>query len=208
MKILLLSLARTGSTTLSQVLSRSYQIPLFFEPFHIGKDASVQKSAFDRMHTGKPGVYKVIFPYIYKESTIGYEEFYNNLFKHFDIVVALTRSNDVAHFESIVNLNYKKHLHNSKNVFSPYRYSDIPDSFKEQLKDEYYTGFLTNKLSFLNFSLKSCIPVIYYEEIFKDDLEKSYQYLTRFFPDISRRELGLLSSKYKYRKDGINFDLI
>ena len=161
MKILIISLPRTGSTTMLKTLGKKHDLKTIFEPFN---------SAFKKQynHNMKNVVVKTIIGQVpTTENITSYVEWIVEFSKHFDEVILLSRKNLVACIESIsylMNTLFKKKscmkkLYNSN---SEYFYEKPPDDVYQ--KYETYIIDANEKINKISELLG--IPIIYYEDIY------------------------------------------
>ena len=144
MKILIVALPRTGSTSLLYQIAKEKKLTLFFEPFSL-KENYYFNSTMDNI------VVKTIV-----------EQHSNNLdlAKDFDEVILLSRKDYRKHVESLSYLYYN--IPNGYNSNKPYDYSVPPLEVIQ--KAEKRINEMNAELGTLSEQLN--IPIQYYEDLF------------------------------------------
>ena len=144
MKILIIALPRTGSTTLLYQIAKERKFRAFFEPFNL-KENYYFNSTMDNI------VVKTIV-----------EQHSNNLdlAKDFDEVILLSRKDYRKHVESLSYLYYN--IPNGYNSNKPYDYSVPPLEVVQ--KAEKRINEMNAELETLSEQLN--IPIQYYEDLF------------------------------------------
>jgi len=166
MRLLLINLPRTGSTTLHTRLVEEYGGLGIFNPFDgtdrtkiIGRDKIVVKSG-------------ILYP-----EGLSYEGrvlFYVDLIKDFDKVILLSRRNNKAHLESWLHMRkhnkFTRELFNSQSnyTFNPDEYSDKDYRIGQKELDE-WNNILTQ------ISELTDTPITYYEDIFDENSQDRYR---------------------------------
>lgn len=165
MKVLIISLPRTGSTQLLTDVSKKYGITPIFEPYNI---MFLDKMLY-HSNMSSVGVKTIIgqtpIPIKYKVKSVEYSTQYlkwlYEFIKDFDEIILLSRRDLVACTESTSFLMYNiKRLKCSTHV--PYYYETPPIEIYENYEKEIMVyDKIINKISTdLN------IPIIYYEDIY------------------------------------------
>lgn len=167
MNILIISLARCGSTSLQKSIASYYKSKIIFEPYSAWGlqrkkykiDNVVVKTIFHQIDN-KEYTFNTLNTLEYtlcKYNDTHYHkclEFYLNLIKKFDNVILLSRDNIKEHAESLISL-YNGVPFNEKYV---YNHSENFETLVEQIKLE---NKYLKKLSEL-----ACIPIDTYESIY------------------------------------------
>lgn len=150
MKILIISLPRTGSTSLMEKLSKENNIPYIFEPWD-GTERQSYKSTDENL---------VLKTMIFDKENVEETniDFYIRLSKEFDQVILLSRRN-LNH--SIESYAYFKH-HKSEKFNSRQQYKWEPTPNLEDVK--YELTYWNDVLNQLSDKLK--IDITYYEDIY------------------------------------------
>jgi hypothetical protein len=159
MKILIISLPRTGSTSLMTNLSKIHKINPVFEPFNPLNPPQRNITEFEN------SVVKTII--FHKPKHIQEQERLNwlvELTHKFDQSILLSRKDTIACAESWAYLNHKGKTVGF-NSTSKYLWERTPN-YERELEN---IKFMNDELSFI--SIKTNIPITYYEEIF--DLKDS-----------------------------------
>ncbi len=167
MKILIISLPRTGSTSLLYRMADEYKVRPIFEPFHDGTNAYYNGETV--------WVYDKNENNIIVKTIIHHHPNNLELVKEFNMIILLSRRNLKECAES--NAYYFKHIQNGQNngfrSDSPYFYENISKRELDISID--FTIKWDNELKKLSELLN--IPVTYYEDIFdvnsKDRLRKN-----------------------------------
>jgi hypothetical protein len=165
MKILILSLPRTGSTNLLESLSKSLNIESFTIPE--GFEYPLHKKLLDFIINKKSFILRLdIVHYNHIKSFHTSCDF----FKKFDSVILLSRKNEIEHYESIVNLYYKQIVLKT-DCFSKYDINEIPSDLLKNFKNSHYwTEFMHLKKILNEVSVKYNMNILYYEELYYSDI--------------------------------------
>lgn len=157
MKIILLSLPRTGSTSFAKSLSNTLDLPLISIP-----DEYTYKEN-GHLITKILNKKKVILR-ISPSLKTGYELI--DFIGKFDRVIFLSRKNNYQHYRSFVNLYYKLYIKKS-GYHDQYDSAEIPQKYYNELKDRLgWKILLEDKEKIEQLSLLLNIPVLYYEDLY------------------------------------------
>lgn len=211
MKILVISLVRSGSTSLSNGLSTSLDIPLINEPFDNRYSVQEQELALKRVDLLKSVVCKVIFPSFPQSLYSSYDEFYRELVNKFDIVLPLARINEEDHLLSYVNLEYLKlysPVKSYSNYHKKYSLNMIPPSTFNELYDRTSGLMKVLRKDFLVCFNELNLDLVYYEHLFSIDRDKSYSYLKKFIPSVPQSVMEYLDVSNRYRVSNLDLKVI
>ena len=215
--ILICGIARTGTTSLLQSLSKDKEI--IHEPFNYPlprfqkKKLKYPSDFWDLKNT----VVKSIYYQKPQESKLDNFLFYVEFSKYFDKIILLDRKNFQEHLLSCINLQAKirnKVLYNEekgKYKFayvkkfshdSPWREEDLSDydfEYAKEYKFEYHLKRDKEDLKKISDILK--VPITYYEDLFGKDRSKSLQIIKNWNIDVDSNYLhDFLHPKFKYKK--------
>jgi hypothetical protein len=167
MRILIISLPRTGSTSLVKGLSESLEIECLIQPF---SKYIWGESVINEIPNHNDLIVKTLINE-YPSSCDDMISFYNNLITQFDKTILLTRKDLKLCAES-----YGYHLKHSSHEFwhKPYNYTSY------DIDIDYYINLLNDlngKLDIL--SKKNNISLDYYEQIFGGDVNLVEDFLIK-----------------------------
>jgi len=196
-KILVITIGRTGSTNLCKGIADILNLEFIDEPFNPLKSKEVWSFNQSKIKSSKDIIVKHIW--FHTVDNIFYLDFLKILTQDFDEVFILTRKNIKEHFESIVNLKYKTKL--NQDIFGKYVFEDIPFSFIENYKN---TTLNLEKLEKHNNDLKilaekNNIEIIYYEDIYSDDIDSNFDVIKKVLPNVSTNLKKFLDNKNRQR---------
>lgn len=178
MRILIISLPRTGSTSMLKNLSEEYNLKSIFEPFN---------SAFRKpySHNMKNVVVKTIIGQVPNDENIdNYIDWIIDFSKHFDKVILLSRKDLVACTES---LSYLMSSIMDVNIREKVRYTSNTEYFYEKPSDDVYEKY-EKYINDANITINHIseilkIPIVYYEDIYDlnspDRLRKDIKFKKR-----------------------------
>ena len=157
MKILIISLPRTGSTSLLTNLGKEKGLEIIFEPWD-GSERSTYKSNM---------INCCLKTMIFQSPETNYLDYHKKISKEFDEVILLSRR-DLS--ECAESWAYLKH-HNHKNFNSTQHYVwKTPPNIEYHKNDIYkWNNELTQLSEFLN------IGITYYEDIFDKNSNERYR---------------------------------
>ena len=161
MKILILALPRTGSTSLLDKISKEYNLKKVFEPFH-----PTTQNGWNRYDSTEDN--------IIVKSIVCHHSDNLKLIKDFDEIILLSRKNFNDHLESH---SYHVYFANTNGYYhiNPYIYKEPPTHIIELCKSDLID--MNNELE--KISKITNIPIVYYEDLF--DLNSEYR--LRLKPD-------------------------
>jgi hypothetical protein len=164
MRICILSIGRSGSTSLYNTIIRHFGKKYYSigEPFNdlIKRANNIDKNQFDLISKKDNVIIKTILTH--KPSGMDDNSFYNWLFTFFDKIILLDRLDGKLQAESFSYLVHTKNEQWHKKQF--YDMSLVPKNFIEEWKDR-----LENlKKILFDLSIKYNKKIYYYEDIFVD----------------------------------------
>jgi hypothetical protein len=195
-KILIISSPRAGSTVLTEVLGKIFNLKKYHEPFNkhwgshykknyeFSKNCIVKVMAYEKeIDTNKTSV-----------------EFLSEFSKQFDTVILLDR------------LDYKKQLE-SYTFMRQIRYdgdwqsSYVFDDKVDLLREDYYLTLQKENIELISKKIKS--EILFYENIYSNNREKIFKEFKKVNISLPENILDtLLNTKYKLRKESIDESLI
>ena len=206
MKTLIISLPRTGSTALLDLIGDPLNLIKFDEPFNPGKREITLNRYLNVLKKEENIVSKDILFYRPKSVPFSkYGEWLELYVKDFDNLIFLSRKNESEHIESYVNLMYqnKRYFGNIQPDtipwHKPYRYEDIPKSEVESIKqDSQFHNFIKSREQIKDIAKKYGKELLWYEDIFYN--EKWVDHLAKHVPELSGLNLeGYLDRTKRYR---------
>ena len=145
MKILIIALPRTGSSSLSYDLSIQYNLKECFEPFDVNTIDNYNESDDD-----------IVLKTLIFQNSIS---FYKTLIKQFDKVILLSRKNLYECAKSWAFLDYNKHI-NSLEKYIWYETPNFEKTYENITKWNDEMNLLSTEVG---------IDIIYYEDIFDEN---------------------------------------
>ena len=202
MKILVISPPRCGSTSLLRNISKLADYDMIFEPY-MGNDpltSHIKESIPYPFDVPNNCIVKIITnqlpkKFVFTETSNIFFNFIDSIYKDYDKVILLNRRNEKEHFESYVNLSVR--FKNNQNPNHPWFFQDIENKLSTVLLNE-ITLYRTviNKLS-----SELSIPMIYYEDLYGDDRNKSLEIIKSWKLGIDNNKLNeCLHPKFRYRQ--------
>ena len=196
MKILIISPPRTGSTSLLNNICRLTDSKRIAEPYTNPKELITREPYPYPLELSKKCVVKMI-SFQVPEQYGNPNEFLNfikSIYKEYDKVILLNRKNLQEHFESFINLRVRL---NKKSVHAPWYIDDI----KEYKKNFDIEKFIPYREIIDKISDELSIPIIYYEDLYGEDREKSFNIINKLDLELDSNLLNeKLHPKFKYRK--------
>lgn len=213
MKILILALARTGSSSLFEAIKYSREIPFDFTKFEPENHSSFHNLSFNKIDNsiGKDFLFdyfqklennndiliKSILNQTYnvcKALDINLNNYLDSLLKRFDQIILLTRRNkeDICHSHITA---YKTYIWHQAYKFNPNLVS------KDELKKQLLTvENLDNIMSELSY--KYSLPIIYYEDLFTNDIQYLKHFIKRYRLDVNDFDIfsNILHPKNRYKQ--------
>ena len=202
MKILIISPPRCGSTSLLRSISKLSDYDMILEPY-MGNDPLSSRAKekipypFDVPDNFIVKMITNQLPkkFVYTETSNTFFNFITSIYKDYDMVILLSRRNEKEHFESYVNLRIRNK--NKDNPFQPWFFEDIEN--KLSTVDINDIIFYKNQMNMI--STKLSIPMIYYEDLYGDDRNKSLEIIKSWKLDIDNGKLNeILNPKFRYRQ--------
>ena len=190
MKILIISLPRTGSTVMVDLLSDKLNLMGYNEPLRSSRSKFEHEEFFKTLKNTNNIVVKDIIDY--RPHTISIEEYNKWVVGYcemFDKVVFLSRRNEKDHIESYINLLFQNQKYNENNNITHYpwnvryMYEDIPTDFIDNsLKSDEFKDFMEQRQRIIDLSKELNKELIWYEDIFLNENKK--EYVLRVFPEL------------------------
>ena len=202
MKILIISPPRCGSTSLLRNISKLSDYDMILEPYMSNDPLSSRTKEKIPYPFDVPDnfIVKMITnqlpkKFVYTETSNTFFNFITSIYKDYDMVILLSRRNEKEHFESYVNLRIRNK--NKDNPFQPWFFEDIEN--KLSTVDINDIIFYKNQMNMI--STKLSIPMIYYEDLYGDDRNKSLEIIKSWKLDIDNGKLNeILNPKFRYRQ--------
>lgn len=190
MKILIIATPRSGSSTLTSVLTKKLKCNSWFEPYNFTHPTLKKRVPFNKPE-GRIVVKTMInqVPYKNYSTSANYIDFYKQEIKNYDRVIILTRKDILSAYESY-NFKVKKDPHG--NWHSSYIYRDV--DFDSELYSQYITW--TSKI--IELSFQQNIPITWYEDLYSGNKE-TLSILTNQW-NIGINESELLKELNRYKK--------
>jgi hypothetical protein len=160
MRILVISLPRTGSTSFSKKLAKENNLTFVFEPFAPRAKQFNKIKNFDCDYTKDNVIVKTL---INDEYSI---DWIINLSKEFNKVYLLSRKNLKECAESWAYLTHKRNEHNDFDFESEYYWEKTPNY--DECENQIYRW--NTKLQLIATKLEQ--EILYYEDIFEDKTNK------------------------------------
>jgi hypothetical protein len=203
MKILILALPRTGSTSLlAKIEQQNYKG--IFEPYSVPQirkfnyeyplkelkenNRIVVKQIFANVWNTQEPVELYQYPLHLHNPTL-YAEQQIEFSKHFDRVILLDRKDTKEHLESYINVIYKQSQ--NKSVFERWQKKDLPQEFIDNhLLENDHFHFYIQKSEILLVSKKLNIDITWYEDLYGEDRNKSLEIIKSWNLDIDEELLN------------------
>jgi hypothetical protein len=199
-KILIIGIFRTGSTSLLYNISKQGYKPIF-EPYNKNHFVNMKyKYPLSELNLYENLVVKSLTDQVHTDG-INSVDMYVEFSRYFDNVILLSRRNREDHFISFLNSLYQikngksshlKYELNEKKIYN-FHSNDFINECKIHINKQY--EILNSISSILN------IPITFYEDLYSINTELSYKILKNIIPDnidISQL-LKYLDVKNKYR---------
>ena len=198
MKILIVSVFRSGSTSLSLNLGKILNYEIYHEPFNYTLN---EKKISYPIKIKDNKIFRTITYQVPKEfgNPNNFIKFIVEFKNQFDKIILLSRRNKKEHLESYVNLIVKTKL--KKSVYEKWNINEIKDELKHFKYEEIQPHIdAINKLSEL-----IDVPITYYEDLYGKNRIKSKQEIEKWDLNIDANLLNnLLHPKFKQRDKRIN----
>lgn len=195
MKIIIITTGRTGSTNLLNSLINQTNFLGLDEPF-IKNDLKNKNKKIELINKNKNIIVKHIISHNINIDNIFLEKF--------DSKVILLRKNIKKHVESIIFSKYQDYLYDNNKILKKrhhlkYNFSEVPSDFVQKFEKELTEWTIKNNEVLLNLSQIYNIPIIYYEDIYSENIENNYRNLKKVFPFITLDIKKYFNPKKKYR---------
>ena len=190
MKILIIAIARSGSTTLATMFGRILNYTTYHEPFNFTHPKTASKVFPNTLPTNC--VVKTISDQKPKD-VIDSLDFYTKYVNEYDKVVLLSRKDKQLVYESIL---YRVTYFFKGNWHTPYVYQELPEN--KQIRD--YVETQSNLIESLSDILD--IPITWYEDLYSGNQQIVEREIKNWNIDSINYEntLEYLNPKNKYRK--------
>lgn len=194
--ILVITVGRAGSTNLCRGLAETLNLRFVDEPFSPVNIPDVH--SFYEANLNAPSNVIVKHIWWHTPKGVSYLKFLKKLANNFQHTLILTRRNTKQHFESLVNLKYR--TQNKDDVFSNYFFEDIPKSFIENYKKVLDVDKLkAYNDNLIAFGKESNIEVVYYEDVYSDDIESNFKTIKGIINHIPSSFKSFLNNKNRQR---------
>lgn len=180
MKILIVGIYRTGSTSLLYGISKQGYTPIF-EPYNTNHYISKKyKFPLQELYTQSNLVVKCLTDQTL--SNLPAVDMYEKFSKYFDYTVLLSRRDKEDHLLSQLNALYQRGL--GKSCHIPY----VLD--QKRLHSIFSTVFIENSLNHLEqqyrilkeLSYRIKVPIVYYEDIYSGNIDTTKLLMSSIFP--------------------------
>ena len=196
MKILIISPPRAGSTSLLNNICLLTNSERIAEPYTNPKELITREPYPYPLELSKKCVVKMItfqVPEQYGEPN-QFLSFILSIHKDYDKIILLNRKNLQEHFESFINLRVRL---NKKSVHAPWYIDDI----EKHKKNFHIENFVPYREMIDKISIELSIPIIYYEDLYGEDREKSFNIISKLDLELDSKLLNeRLHPKFKYRQ--------
>ena len=196
MKILVISSPRAGSTVLTDVLGKIFNLKRYHEPFNKHWGSHYKKSyEFDKNCIVKVMSYE-------KEMNTNKTsvEFLCDFSNQFDHVILLDRLDYQKQLESYA---FMRQIRYHGNWQSPYVFDDTVDL----LREDYYLTLQKENIKLISKKIKS--EILFYENIYSNNREKIFEEFKKVNIILPDNILStLLNTNYKLRRESIDKSLI
>ena len=211
MKVLILALPRTGTSTLLyriadqgfEKISEPYNRPLHKNkyPWPLRWDSYKTDIAVKHLlFSDNSNIQQLPLPKYTKD-----KEFSITLFaKEFDKIILLDRRDYKIHLESYINLHYKMD-YDKKSVHLKYKYEEIPSEYINNfLQKKKQVDLIESKQLLKELSTILNIPITWYEDLYGEDRLKSLEIIQEWaIPNIDSNLLNeRLDPQFRYRQFG------
>jgi tRNA G10 N-methylase Trm11 len=195
MKVLIISLPRTGSSFILDIFS-NMGFSTLFEPFEFKKDFKLEdnlclKTMIHQIPTSENNI-----------------TFYKNYIKKFDLVILLDRLDGEEHWNSYLNLAYR--INNKLDTNLNWVSNSVPKSFIDVfIKNEGRNRFLKMKEDIHILSEQTGNKIVYYENLFNIDKNISYNevsFLSNYI-DVNIF-LSMIDISKKFKKNNLKKNII
>ena len=204
MKILIISVPRSGSTSLAYNLKSTLEYnEIFVEPYLYQKhnESFISKRPFEHGYPLKLSKNSIVKTMSYQvASQYGkpkdFTSFISEWKKEFDKIILLSRKDKHEHFVSWVNLLSKQE--NDESVYKKWNITEIEAKLKNYNNVEFnkHRDVIEELSNLLN------IPITYYEELYGEDRIQSLEVITKWGLELDSNKLNELSNpKFKLKQD-------
>jgi len=209
MKILIISPPRCGSTSLLNNISLLRSADRIAEPYTNPKELISRDPYPYPLPVTDNCVVKMITSQVPEEFGKPNEfcKFIKTLYKDYDRTIILGRKNLNEHFESFLNLRMRL---NKENVHAPWYINELETYNKSLELIDQLKATLKKNLEMINqIQIELNIPIIFYEDLYGSDREKSFNILKNLDLELDVNLLNKkLHPKFKYRQKELDKPLI
>jgi hypothetical protein len=204
MKILIISVPRSGSTSLAYNLKSTLEYnEIFVEPYLYQKhnESFISKRTFEHGYPLKLSKNSIVKTMSYQvASQYGkpkdFTSFISEWKKEFDKIILLSRKDKQEHFVSWVNLLSKQE--NGESVYKKWNITEI----EGKLKNYNYSEFKPHRDAIEELSKLFNLPITYYEDLYGEDRNKSLEIIKSWKLNINVNKLNELSNPiYKLKQN-------
>lgn len=182
MKIVILAIARTGSTSFANSIKNQDYYTLL-EPYADSRGKTYQvppkEVKFHPKFCTKSVITQTQGDNLRKDQIV---DFNLKLVSKFDKVILLDRRDMITHAESLAHIGYLHSLEDEE-LHRKYNYSDIPPVLESELYTKAYNILKESKDILKIISNKTQEEIVYYEDIFNKDKSIVKETLTKIFKD-------------------------
>jgi len=197
MKILIIGIARSGTTSLLNGISDQGYIKIYEPYLHLNHNKKFTLSD-DTI------VLKTIFGQLPKNYKKEWKEFIKELIPKFDKIIWLDRKNMTEHCESFINMHYRDSLQSPsfKEMFKKWKMEQIPKSFNTDTYNKtIYNALEKEKQSFKELVDELNCKITWYEDLYGKDRIRSLETINKWNLELNPFDLNeYLNPKNKYRQ--------
>jgi len=188
MKILIIAIPRSGSSTLTNSLAKVLQYDKYHEPFNYDHPKLAQRNLPEKFP--KNVIVKTLFHQLPLNANNPFD-FYKNEISEYDKVIILARQDIKAAYESF---NHNLITNEEGNWHLPYIYKEV--NFNIDL----YKNYLKWTEDIIEFSLISNIQITWYEDLFLNGNKKSIEEIKKWNIAVDTEQLiNTFNNTQKYR---------
>ncbi len=192
MRILIVSTARSGSTTLTNAIASELKLNQLMEPFNPGIDYNL---------------YNPIQKNIILKTLIHHHKDFDEIIelsKTFDKTILLSRRDNIAAWESECNgIGKRQKVKERNGYYNGFHLWHEPYVHNPELLNEDYKSVVTGRMNLiLNLHKTMGIPMVWYEDLFSNDIELARKTYQNMGLDVNYDNVyTYMNPTKKYRKD-------
>lgn len=200
MKILIIGIARSGTTSLLNGISKQGYTKIY-EPYFDKNNNKKFTLSNDNI------VVKTIFGQLPKNYKKEWKEFIKELIPKFDKIIWLDRKNMIEHCESFINLHYRSSLEPPTSVSKKWKMSEIPKSFNTDDYNKKITKALqAEKQTFKELVDELNYKITWYEDLYNKDRIHSFETINKWNLELDSFDLNeYLTPSKKYRQNNESY---